>query len=211
MRFWFGARLILTSIIYVIIANRGTNNPSFTLTVKISLLLGFAIIQAYICPFKNIGVAFLDMFFLLNLIALRVGTSYTIQNSHRLPNQEILATISVSIAFIIYFGIIVLHLLKRLCKNNIKTDQMIDTVTRLPFALKLRIKREVMNKRKREDGSGGEEGAAGVFYMEQSLSGCLKATTATTTISLQDMVAAPDNVAPPLSQLREPVLDLVED
>ena len=33
MRFWFGARLILTSIIYVIIANRGTNNPAITLTL----------------------------------------------------------------------------------------------------------------------------------------------------------------------------------
>ena len=211
MRFWFGARLILTSIIYVIIANRGTNNPSFTLTLEVSLLVGYAIIQAYICPFKNIGVAFLDMFFLLNLIALTVGTSYTIQNSHRLSDQEILATISVSIAFIMYIGIIVWHLLKRLCKNNIKTDQMIDTVTRLPFALKLKIKREVINKRKRKDGSGGEEGAAGVFHKGQSDSGSSKATRITTTISLQDMVAAPDNKVPTMSQLREPVLDLVED
>ena len=211
MRFWFGARLILSSIIYVIIANRGTNNPSFTLTLEVSLLVGFAIIQAYIRPFKNIGVAFVDMFFLLNLITLTVGTSYTIQNSHRLPDQEILATISVSITFIMYTGIIVWHLLRRLCKNNIKTDQMLDTVTKLPFALKPKIKREVRNKGKREDGTGGEEGAVGVFYMEQSLSGCPKATTGTTTISLQDMVAAPDNEEPTLSQLREPVLDLVED
>ena len=211
MRFWFGVRLILTSIIYVIIANRGTNNPSFTLTLEISLLVGFAIIQAYIRPFKNIGVAFLDMFFLLNLIALTVGTSYTIQNSHRLPDQEILATISVSIAFIMYIGIIVWHLLRRLCKNNIKTDQMLVTVTKFPFALKLKIKRDVINKRKREDGTGGEEGAAGVFHKGQSDSGSSKATTGTTTISLQDMVAAPDNEEPTLSQLREPVLELIED
>ena len=211
MRFWFGARPILTSIIYVIIANRGTNNPSFTLTLEVSLLVGFAIIQAYIRPFKNIGVAFLDMFFLLNLITLTVGTSYTIQNSHRLPDQEILATMSVSIAFIMYIGIIVWHFLKRLCKNNTKTDQMIDIVTKLPFALKLKIKREVLNKRKRKDGSGGEERAVGVYYMEQSISGCPKATKGTTTISLQNMVAAPDNEEPTLSQLREPVLELIED
>ena len=211
MRFWFGARLILTSIIYVIIANRGTNNSAITLTLEVSLLVGFAIIQAYISPFKNTAVTFLDMFFFLNLIALTVGTSYTIQNSHRLPDQEILATISVSIAFIMYIGIIVLHLLRRLCKNNIKTDQMIDTVTKLPFALKLKIKRDVINKRKREDGSGGEEGAAGVFHKGQSDPGSSKATTGTTTISLQDMVAAPDNEEPTLSQLREPVLELIED
>ena len=84
LRFWFGARLILTSIIYVITANRGTNNPAITLTLEVSLLVGFAIIQAYIHPFKTIGVAILDMSFLLNLITLTVGTLYTVQNNNRL-------------------------------------------------------------------------------------------------------------------------------
>ena len=50
-----------------------------------------------------------------------------------------------------------------------------------------------------------------VFHKGQSDSGSSKATTGTTAISLQDMVAAPDNEVPTLSQLREPVLDLVED
>ena len=108
LRFWFGARLILTSIIYLIIANRGTNNPAITLTLEISLFVGFAIIQVYIRPFKSIGVAFLDMFFLLNLIALTVGTLYTIQNYNpRFSDQEILAKTSVSITFIICIVIIV--------------------------------------------------------------------------------------------------------
>ena len=52
--------------------------------VSLNFLVGFAIIQPYIHLFKSIGVAFLDMFFLLNLIALTLGTLYTIQNNHRL-------------------------------------------------------------------------------------------------------------------------------
>ena len=213
LRFWFGARLILTSIIYLIIANRGTNNPAITLTLEISLLVGFAIIQAYIRPFKSIGVALLDMFFLLNLIALTVGTLYTIQNYNpRFSDQEILAKTSVSITFIMYIGIIVWHLWKRLRKNKkikTKTDQMLATVTRLLLALKLKIKREIIDKRKGESGSGGGQGAAAVLQSGLKLTAYSEATTGTTTISLQDMVAAPDNEEPTLSQLREPVLDLV--
>ena len=213
LRFWFGARLILTSIIYLIIANRGTNNPAITLTLEISLLVGFAIIQAYIHPFKNIGVAILDMFFLLNLIALTIGTLYTMQNyNQKLSDQEILAKTSVSITFIMYIGIIVWHLLKRLHKNKkikTKTDQMLATVTRLLLALKLKIKREIVDKRKGESGSGGGQGAAAVLQSGLKLTAYSDATTGTTTISLQDMVAAPDNEEPTLSQLREPVMDLV--
>ena len=213
LRFWFGARLILTSIIYVIIANRGTNNPAITLTLEISLLVGFAIIQAYIHPFKNIGVAILDMSFLLNLIALSLGTLYTIQNYNpMLSDQQILAKTFVSITLIMYIVIIVWHLWKRLSvskKIKTKTDQMLATVTRLLLALKLKIKREIVVKRKGESGSGSEQGAATVLQSGLKLTAYSEATTGTTTISLQDMVAAPDNEEPTLSQLREPVLDLV--
>ena len=214
LRFWFGARLILTSIIYVIIANRGTNNPAITLTLEVSLLVGFTIIQAYIHPFKSIGVAILDMSFLLNLIALTVGTLYTVQNNNRLPDQEILANTSVSITFIMFIGLIVWHLWKRLHKNKkikTKTDQMLATATRLLPALKLKIKRKIIGKRKGESGNGGGEGASAVLQSGRSITRHSAAATKTTTISLQDMVAAPDNEEATLSQLREPVMDVVEN
>ena len=214
LRFWFGARLILTSIIYVIIANRGTNNPAITLTLEVSLLVGFAIFQAYIRPFISIGVSILDMSFLLNLIALTVGILYTVQNNNRLPDQKILANTSVSITFIMYIGIVVWHLWKRLRKNKkikTKTDQMLATVTRLLLALKLKIKREIVDKMKEESGSGSGERAAAVLQSGRSITGHSGAATKTTTISLQDMVAAPDNEEPTLSQLREPVMDVIED
>ena len=85
---------------------------------------------------------------------------------------------------------------------------MLATVTRLLLALKLKIKREIVYKRKGESGSGGGQGAAAVLQSGLKLTAHSEATTGTTTISLQDMVAAPDNEEPTLSQLREPVLDL---
>ena len=53
LQYWFGARLILTCIIYTIIANCGTNNPTLSLTLELSFLVGFTTIQAYIHPFKS--------------------------------------------------------------------------------------------------------------------------------------------------------------
>ena len=216
LRFWFGARLILTSIIYVIIANRGTNNPAITLTLEVSLLVGFALIQAYIRPFKSIGVAFLDMSFLLNLIALTLGTSYTIQNDKRYSDQDTLVTLSMSITFLTYIGIIVWHLLIRSSKNQklkAKTDLVLGKVTGFLLAVKLRIKREMIAKKEEEECN--REGAAEVLQSGQYLSGYSESfkEPPTTTISLQDMVAAPDNGRswqPTSFQLREPVMDFLE-
>ena len=228
LRFWFGARLILTSLIYVIIANRGIDNPTFTLTLEVSLLVGFTIIQAYIHPFKRIGVALLDMFFLLNLIALTLGTLYNIQNENRYFDQKILVNTSVSISFVTVIGIILWHLMKRLRKNDkikSKTDEMLASATTFLLALKMKkrfilvvkkMKRRIMTKREGEQSNGAEEREGGVlestkYFTERSESA--PPTTATTIISLKEMVAAPDDWQSQQStscQLREPVLDLVE-
>ena len=88
---------------------------------------------------------------------------------------------------------------------------MLATVTRLLLALKLKIKREIVDKRKGESGSGGRQGAAVVLQSGRCITRCCDATTGTTIISLQDMVAAPDNEEPTLSHLREPVMDVVEN
>ena len=89
---------------------------------------------------------------------------------------------------------------------------MLATVTRLLLAPKLNIKRQIIDKRKGEDDSGCGERAAGVLQGGQNTTGHSTGTTAI--LSLQDMVAASDNdqsQRPTLSQLREPVLDLVKD
>ena len=98
-----------------------------------------SVIQAYIHPFKRIGVALLDMLFLLNVITLTLGTLYTIQNDNRFSDQENLVNASVSITFICFIGIVLWHLLKRL-RNNVrirnKTDQMLASATRVVLGVK---------------------------------------------------------------------------
>ena len=220
LRYWFGARLILISTIYIIIANRGTNNPALTLTLEVSLLFGFAMLQTYISPFKKTVVALLDMSFLLNLVALTLVTLYTIQNGKRLSNQENLVAVSVSITFITFIGIILWHLLNRLQKNErIKTkmDQMLAMTTAFFLALKLRIKKGIVVKREGEESSCHAEGGTGVLQSARHYTASSEPftvpQTVTTMISLQDMVAAPDNgesLQPSSFQLREPVLDFLE-
>ena len=210
LRFWFGARLILTSIIYIIIANRGTNNPTFTLTLELSLLVGFAVIQASIRPFKSTRVALLDMSFLLNLIALNLGTLYNIQNKSSFSNQKTSANISMSIAFITTIGITFLHLLCKLRKNEkikTNTDLLWATASKFLKALiKLRSKKDIVNimtKTKKNVEGGGEVVVQSGHNVNETATG----EPPTTIISLQDMEAAPDNGEQSSFQLREPVLD----
>ena len=117
LRFWFGARLILTSIIYIIIANRGTTRPLPSFWSLPSLWA----LPSSLRPFKSTRVALLDMSFLLNVICLTIGTSYTIQNEKRFFKQKSLANVSVSIAFITTIGIILWHLLWKLRKKTRKS------------------------------------------------------------------------------------------
>ena len=92
---------------------------------------------------------------------------------------------------------------------KIKTDQMLASATRV--GVKLRVKTN-----KKEENSGNEEEATGVLPGGQHRtkhSETAVPSTGTTILSLKDMVAAPDDRQswpPTLSQLREPVLDLVE-
>lgn len=212
-RFWFGVRLILTSIIYIIIANRGTNNPTFTLTLEISFLVGYALIQTYICPFKSLGVALLDLSFLVNLIALTVGTSYTIQSDNRYPDQDILINLSISVALLTNMGIILWHIVRKLYRNKVIRERVFGLVNMLVQALKLNKTKgivEIMTKIKKE--GGASEGAVPPDEGEY-LSGCSDPPTQTTTITLQDMLPAADDnqeeQMPPSPQLREPVLEFV--
>ena len=223
LRFWFGARLILISIIYIIIANRGTDNPTFSLTLELSFLIGFTCIQAYVRPFKNIAVAILDFSFLLNLIALTLGASYTIQNENRFGNQEILVNMSLSVAFLTNIGIILSHVMRKLHNNKRVRGRALGVAIMLAQALKLgkgRVILQKMAKIEREQGCGADdEGATGGSEgMEKYSTGHsdLESTCQTqrTTMTLQDMIAAPDEgqmQEPSSPQLREPVLEFLDD
>ena len=148
LRFWFGARLILTLVIYIMVANRGTNNPTLTVTLELSFLVGFTVIQAYIRPFKSLLVSIVDLSSFINLIALTLGVSYTAQRRERFQDQEILVNFSLSVAFITHMFIILWHLLRALRRNKKfkdKTDRLLGGMTALLSALKLRDRKEIMD------------------------------------------------------------------
>ena len=222
-RFWFGARLILTYILYGIIANRGTNNPRLTLTLELSQLIAFVIIQVYIRPFKKLGISLLDLSFFVNLIALMLGTSYNIQSSNRGDNQRILVNLSLGVAVITYVGIILYHSwirLNKVDKIRMKTDKLIVKATDIYTGLKLKVKRSMMKTTEdvRQETDGSSSVPQGVQYLKKPNDIIIKGLSSTTTsshIELTDMIEAPDNINDERtqhlssSQLREPVLDFL--
>ena len=209
LRFWFGARLILTSVIYAIIANRGTDNHKFSLTLELSLLVGFSVIQAYVRPFKSLGVAILDLSFLLNLISLTLGALYTNQNGEVNQNHEILVTFSLSLTLLTNVGIIMWHLIKKLHRNKTVKYKVL---VRLTQALKLgKVIDIITAKIGRREGDGGATGELHSQEEEyQTGYSQLEATPVapTSSLGLRDMIPAPDDNQwqEEQPQLREPVL-----
>ena len=215
-RYWFGARLILTCVLYLTIANRGTDNPTLTLTLQISFLVGFAILQAFLQPFKKLGMAILDMSFMINLIALTIGTSYTVQAENRNDDQNILVNFSITVTLITYVGIVFYHAAIRLYRYEIikrKTDQFVEKVKNLYESRKRNVKeiagREQVDVKEEE---GGEGAPQGVKYLNAPNRNGSKKSPTSSCISLHDMTPAPDDAKEHLSssQLREPVLDFLD-
>ena len=206
LRFWFGARLILILVLYIILAAKGTNNPSLTLTIQLSLLVGFAIIQGFIRPFKKTVIELLDMSFIVNIIFLTLGTTYTIQEASLIDEQRVLVDFSLSIAFITFIGILIYH--------SVSALNTIPAFKKRANSLVVRMKNIYEVTTRRLKGQHDSELPADETQAETTV--LSNTTSSTVQLSLQDMVPAPDDAEkPPVeissSQLREPVLDFAPD
>ena len=143
MRYWFGVRLILIAILYTIVSNGAINSQYLALTIQLSFMVGYAILQAFLQPFKKQSIAILDMSFIVNLILLTIGTSYiqrdggTMEDqsermedqSERMEDQSVLVAFSVCIAFITFVGILIYHIWKRLYAIQVvkmRTDPLLE-------------------------------------------------------------------------------------
>ena len=215
LRFWFGARLILVCILYFIIANRGTNNADITLTLQVSFLVGFAILQAFIQPFKSTAIAILDLSFFVNLILLSVGTAYTIQTASRGQRQEVLVNFSLAVSFVTFLGIFVYHLTRRLYeieKIKKKTDKVVVKLKKRFVDTKLRLQGKYNEEMANERGFDGDSASTqqGIQYLNKPNAPIGGSGTPTSShISLHDMVPAPDDKHMSSCELREPVLDFL--
>ena len=129
MRYWFGVRLILITILYFIVSNVSTHNPYLALTIQHGFMVGYAFLQIFLQPFKQRSIAILDMSFILNLMLLTIGTSYIQRDDGRMEDQSVLVALSVSIAFVTFVGILVYHIGKRLYSIRVvkmRTDSLFE-------------------------------------------------------------------------------------
>ena len=218
LRFWFGARLILILVLYLVLAGRGTNNPSLTLTIQLSFLVGFAIIQGFIRPFKKTVIELLDMSFIVNLIFLTLGTTYTIQGANSIDEQRVLVDFSLSIAFITFIGILTYHSVSAL--NTIpafkkRANLLVERMKNCYKMTTQRLKGQHDSHLQVDETHDGTT-VIGMQYTSYTSQPPTNTKSSSTQLSLQDMVPAPDDAEKPLgertfSKLREPVLDFAPD
>lgn len=113
-RFWFGARLCLLIISFIIAAVLRGSDVKLSLGLQHILIAAFSFVQAFVHPFKNRLIAILDLSFMINYSLLAFVAVYTQeQNSNLYYASQML----VSLALIVFICIVVYHCYKviRLC------------------------------------------------------------------------------------------------
>ena len=206
LRFWFGVRLILILILYITFANLGSNSPNLALVLQAGFITVFAIIQAFIRPFKNLALELLDMFFIVNIILLMLGVLYAnLENNSEL----IVVIVHSSLAFIVTCGIVGWHIATTLWKIPAVKKKMLQLKDNSRGWCEAHLKTNKSNLNKTQLEQSNEtslkeknDGHNSIIIHEASIS--------RSDLALHDMIPAPDNANNLFTQLREPVLAYVQ-
>ena len=87
LRYWFGVRLVVLSLMYIIAVVLQGNNMSLQLLLFVFILNGFIIAQAVVLPYKNKILNGLDLWFMvLLLVNFTTNLSYTLSDNTRANN-----------------------------------------------------------------------------------------------------------------------------
>ena len=116
-RYWTGLLLLLRCILYLIFAYNGTGDPSINLVAITSTALGLAILASLTVKiYQNRYLVALEMSFILNLGILAAATQYirTVQGS-----LTAVTSISISVAFVTFVGIILYHIYRQVKATKI--------------------------------------------------------------------------------------------
>ena len=187
-RYWFGLRLLLLGIVYIIYATLGTDNPELALLLQLLFIVGFALYQAYVQPYKNMAIELLDLSFIANFIILTLASSYIISESYGKDDQKAVVSLMASISFVVFFGIISYHGVVQIQKTGI-----------------LRRGRDrIMSQLKQT--VPAEEGSTDDMQMSAYVNVNEVGTSNITELSLRMAIPAPDEYCSS-SGLREPVMD----
>ena len=68
LRYWFGVRLVVLSLIYIVIAVLQGSNITLQLLLLIFILVSFTIVQPIVFPYKNKILNTLDLWFMVLLL-----------------------------------------------------------------------------------------------------------------------------------------------
>ena len=105
-RFWFGLRLWVLLIHYILFAILRNNPLEFLLCQGVILIL-FTLAQVAVMPFRNKILNVLDLFFMVNALLLTIISLY--MNSRYPTYQNVASAVSVGLTVVVYCGIVCYH------------------------------------------------------------------------------------------------------
>ncbi len=232
-RFWFGVRLLVLAIMCILYAALGTDDPRLSLLFQLFVIVAFAIFQSYIQPYRSLAIEFLDMSFIMNFIILALASNHIIDDTKKDEQQKDVVGVMLSIAFIVFLGIIAYHMLITLRKNERfrqRTDELLkdvmeglrlgkytpDTIktnTLAPQVVITKVEPEVsmMELNVSQPYTGELPRASGGSTSERSTDST-QGITSHSHISFETSQLTPEGFRPQtvtFSKLREPILDFV--
>ena len=108
LRYWFGLRLVILSLIYIITAVLQGSNMTLQLLLLTFILNLFIITQAIVLPYKNKILNVLDLWFMVLLLVNSV-TSLSYSSSENTTAINIATTVQIVLCVITYIVILMYH------------------------------------------------------------------------------------------------------
>ena len=109
LRYWFGVRLVVLSLMYIIAVVLQGSNMSLQLLLFVFILNGFIIAQAVVLPYKSKILNGLDLWFMvLLLVNFITSLSYTLSDNTRANN--IMTSVEIILCSITYLVILMYHM-----------------------------------------------------------------------------------------------------
>ena len=108
LRYWFGLRLVILSLIYIITAILQGSNMTLQLLLITFILILFTITQAIVLPYKNKILNVLDLWFMVLLLANLI-TSLSYSSSENTTAINIATTVQIVLCVITYIVILMYH------------------------------------------------------------------------------------------------------
>ncbi len=141
-RFWYGARLVLLVSIATInpVYLPGKADPYFKHLLQLFFVSVFTAFQAYIKPFTSPWINVLDIWCMLNVMALLFIDLFAMQEDSKLESLLFLNIIIMSITIVIVFGYHTLCFIRKLslrlsCCKFLRSDQSVAAYFHSKFSI----------------------------------------------------------------------------